>query len=106
MEGLQTKDFRDRLDKGREDLPAIIIDLAEVLTDMIENIERPTRGDIARLHGRLRDIIGIKARLVEVCGNEGELCTICPFMAYVPTEINYASESQPLCLPWIALNRE
>jgi hypothetical protein len=105
LEGLQTKDFRDRMAKERSNLPNLIVELAEVLDKMIEEIERPTRADIARLHARMRELIGSKENLINTCGNEGKLCAICPFMAYVPTDIQYASESQPICLPWIALNR-
>lgn len=105
MEGLQTKDFRDRLKKSRETLPQLVVELAELLDRTIEEIEKPTRGDIARLHRSMRAVIGTKESLINTCGNEGEICISCPFMAYVPTDIHFASESQPICLPWIALNR-
>jgi hypothetical protein len=105
MEGLQTKDFFDRLEKRKNELPELILQLSEVLTRMVEETELPTRGDIARLHGGLREVIGSRDELIRTCGNDGKICGICPFMAYVPTEIHFASESQPFCLPWIAWNR-
>jgi hypothetical protein len=100
--GLQTHDFLMRLKKFEEALPPLLLELAQVMRRLVEEIERPQLEDVQQLHVDLRRVIGGKANLAAVCGKEGKLCPQCPFGAYLPTGFPYASEEKPICLPWIA----
>ena len=100
--GLQTHDFLMRLKKFAEALPPLLLELAQVMRRLVEEIERPQLEDVQQLHEELRRVIGDKANLAAVCGEEGKLCPQCPFGAYLPSGFPFASEEKPLCLPWIA----
>ncbi|MDP3181634.1 MAG: hypothetical protein Q8M54_02310 [Desulfobaccales bacterium] len=101
--GVQTHDFLMRLRKGADTLPPLLLELAQVMRRMIEGVDRPQLEDVQRLQADIRRLIGGAARLREVCGAEGQLCTQCPFGAYLPSGFPYASEQQALCLPWIVI---
>ena len=101
--GVQTQDFLKRLDKAKEDLPPLLLDLAAVVARMIAEIERPHLEDIQALQNELRRLIGDPQNLRDICGTEGQLCGQCPFGAYLPSGFPYASEHQALCLPWIVI---
>lgn len=105
VEGLQTHDFAQRLHRSRPVLPPLVLSMASILVEMIDEIEYPTPADIARMHERVRSAAGSGESLAEVCGNEGKLCAICPFAAYIPSEFSHASQEIPVCIPWIAVNR-
>ena len=100
--GVQTHDFLVRLKKA-ESLPSLLLDLAAVMRRMIEEIAQPQLGDIEALQAELRKLIGDPQRLRDICGSEGQLCSQCPFGAYLPSGFPYASEQQALCLPWIVI---
>jgi len=101
--GIQTHDFLTRLTKLAEDFPPLLLELAGVMRQMIETIDRPQLEDVQRLHQEILGRIGDPARLRGVCGTEGQLCSQCPFGAYLPSGFAYASEAQALCLPWIVI---
>jgi len=105
VEGLQTHDFLQRLDRSQSVLPSIIRTMAEALAKQVDEIEYPTPADISRLHEQFRQAVGARENLSAVCGIEGKLCVICPFAAYIPSEFPFASEEAPVCLPWIAVLR-
>jgi hypothetical protein len=101
--GVQTHDFLMRLQKAEDSLPPLLLELARVLQRMIEEVQRPELDDIQRLQTEIRRLIGDPQRLRDICGAEGQLCTRCPFGAYLPSGFPYASEKQALCLPWIVI---
>jgi hypothetical protein len=101
--GVQTQDFLKRLDKAKEDLPPLLLELAAVVARMIAEIERPQLEDIQALQNELRRLIGDPQNLRDICGTEGQLCGQCPFGAYLPSGFPYAAEHQALCLPWIVM---
>jgi hypothetical protein len=101
--GLQTMDFLGRLQKFAEGLPPLLLEMARLLQQSIEAVDRPQLEDIQRLQADLRQLIGEAAALEDTCGTEGSLCPQCPFGAYLPTGFPFASPKQPLCLPWIVL---
>lgn len=105
VEGLQTHDFFQRLERCLPVLHPTILSMAQVLVKMIDEIEYPTPADIARMHEQIRSAIGLRENLSSVCGTEGKVCVICPFAAYIPSDFPHASEEIPVCIPWIALNR-
>ncbi len=101
--GIQTHDFLRRLRQDPEALPPLLLELANVMAAMIQEIDNPQIEDIRKLQGELRRLIGDAAGLRAVCGDAGELCSQCPFGAYLPSGFAYASENQALCLPWIVI---
>jgi hypothetical protein len=101
--GLQTMDFLARLQKFAEELPPLLLEMARLLQQSIEAVDRPQLEDIQRMQAELRRLIGEAAALEGACGTEGTLCTKCPFGAYLPSGFPFASPQQPLCLPWIVL---
>jgi hypothetical protein len=101
--GIQTHDFLTRLNKLSEDFPPLLEELAGVMRQMIESIDRPQLEDVQKLYAELLSRIGDPARLRAVCGTEGRLCSQCPFGAYLPSGFAFASETQALCLPWIVI---
>jgi hypothetical protein len=100
--GVQTHDFLMRLQKA-DQLPPLLLELATVMQQMIEKIERPQLEDIQALQAELRRLIGDPQGLRDICGTTGELCSQCPFGAYLPSGFPHASEQQALCLPWIVI---
>jgi hypothetical protein len=101
--GLQTHDFLMRLQKAEDSLPPLLLELAAVMRKLVEELDRPQLDDILALQAELRRLIGDPQRLRDICGTEGQLCTQCPFGAYLPSGFPYASEKQALCLPWIVI---
>jgi hypothetical protein len=101
--GVQTHDFLVRLKKAEESLPPLLLELAAVMQRMIEEIAKPQLEDIQALQAELRRMIGDPQTLRDICGTEGQLCSQCPFGAYLPSGFPYASERQALCLPWIVI---
>jgi len=101
--GLQTHDFLMRLEKVDDAFPPLLRQLAGVMRQMIEEINRPQLEDVQQLQAELRRLIGDPAALRSVCGTQGKLCPQCPFGAYLPSGFPYASEVQALCLPWIVI---
>ena len=101
--GVQTHDFLMRLNKAEDSLPPLLLELAAVMRRMVEEIERPQLADIQGLQAELRRLIGDPQRLRDICGTEGQLCSQCPFGAYLPSGFPCASEKQALCLPWIVI---
>lgn len=103
--GLQTMEFLDRLKKFAGELPPLLVEMAELLQRMIEEIERPQLEDVEKMQAQLLQMIGDSERLIAVCGTEGKLCPQCPFGSYLPSGFTFASPEQPLCLPWIVLTQ-
>lgn len=103
--GLQTLDFLERLQKSEAELPPLIMAMAKLLKQMIEEIERPQLEDVQRMQAELRQMIGDSQRLEVICGQEGKLCGQCPFGAYLPSGFSFAAANQPLCLPWIVVTQ-
>lgn len=104
--GFQTEEFLSRLDSYRDLLPGPIGLMAEAVRSMIREIENPTAADIRKLHGEILRVIGCAENLIELCGPEGRWCASrCPFGAYLPQGVLYASETAPFCLPWTALKQ-
>ncbi|MFZ5449171.1 MAG: hypothetical protein ACOZFS_11105 [Thermodesulfobacteriota bacterium] len=101
--GVQTHDFLVRLQKAEQNLPPLLLELAAVMQQMIQEVERPQLEDIQALQRELRRLIGDPQYLRDICGTEGQLCGTCPFGAYLPSGFPFASEKQALCLPWIVI---
>ena len=101
--GIQTHDFLTRLTRAQESLPPLLLELAGAMQRMIEAVDRPQLEDVQKLQGELRRLIGDAEELRAICGDEGKLCSDCPFGAYLPSGFAYASEAQALCLPWIVI---
>jgi hypothetical protein len=103
--GLQTLDFLERCQKFEEEMDPLLLEMAQVLKKMIEEIERPQLADVQKMQADLLEMVSDSERLIAVCGREGKLCPQCPFGAYLPTGFPFASPTQPLCLPWIVLTQ-
>jgi hypothetical protein len=101
--GVQTHDFLMRLKKAESTMPSLLLELAAVMQQMIEKIEQPQIEDIQALQTELRRLIDDPQRLRDICGTGGQLCSQCPFGAYLPSGFPHASEQQALCLPWIVI---
>jgi hypothetical protein len=103
--GLQTMDFLERIKNFEAELPPLLQEMSHLLRRMIEEIERPQLEDVQKMQGELLRMIGDSEKLRALCGDAGNLCGKCPFGAYLPTGFNFASPTQPLCLPWIVLTQ-
>ena len=101
--GFQTEEFANRLHSYGEDLPDLLSRMSRTLMEMIKATDSPTPEDIRKLHGTLAGIVGSEKALVELCGEEGEWCSRCPFGAYLPRDVIHATPSEPFCLPWISV---
>jgi hypothetical protein len=101
--GLQTQEFIRRLKALEDSLPPLLLELAEVMRRMVEEIEAPQLEDIQRLQAELKRVVGDPGRLRAICGLDGEFCGQCPFGAYLPSGFPYSFEAQAICLPWIAV---
>jgi len=104
--GLQTLDFLERCQKVEAELPPLLLEMAQVLKQMIEEIDRPQLEDVLRMQAKLLEMVRDSEQLITICGTEGKLCPQCPFGAYLPTGFPFASPTQPLCLPWIVLTQK
>lgn len=103
LSGFQTEEFISRFETYGKDLPLQINLMAEALQIMIREIEKPKPDDIKKLHSTLRQMIKNEESLTDICGTDGRLCQKCPFGAYLPQGVAFASPSFPFCLPWISL---
>lgn len=103
--GLQTSDFLERMEKFEQELPALLLEMSQVVKQMIEEIERPQLEDVKKMQDELLKMLNDSERLIATCGTEGKYCVQCPFGAYLPTGFPFASPEQPLCLPWIVLTQ-
>ena len=103
--GLQTIDFLGRLQKFEQELPPLLLEMAQLVKQMIDAIEQPQLEDVQKMQAELLQMVSDSERLLAVCGSEGKLCVQCPFGAYLPSGFPFASPTQPLCLPWIVLTQ-
>lgn len=99
----QTAEFLKRLERNRDTLPDLLVRLAEVLLEGIQELDSPEAEDVHLLLQRLRTGIGSRHRLRATCGETGQWCRLCPFGAFIPLELEFSSETQPVCLPWILI---
>jgi len=99
----QTADFMKRLKRNRDVLPSLLVRLSEALVEGIQGLESPQPEDVDLLLQRLRAEIGSRPLLSATCGKTGQWCRLCPFGAFIPSELEFSSETQPVCLPWIAM---
>lgn len=103
--GFQTEEFLSRLEAYKDELPSKIVAMAELMKTMIREIEIPSGHDINHLHNAICGLISEERILIDICGEEGDLCDICPFGAYLPQGVSKASSTLPLCIPWISLHQ-
>lgn len=103
--GLQTMDFLERIKKFEAELPPLLLEMAQLVQRMIEEIERPQLEDVQKMQAELLQMVGDSENLLAACGAEGKLCLQCPFGSYLPSGFPFASPTQPLCLPWIVLTQ-
>ncbi len=101
--GRHIAEFLDRLERNRAALPELLTRLSEILAERIEEIEQPQADNIAALLQHLRTEIRSREMLRKACGESGRWCKMCPFGAFIPAEFDFSSETQAVCLPWIAL---
>lgn len=99
----QTEEFLKRLERNRDTLPDLLVRLSEVLLEGIQELESPRSEDVRLLLQRLYAEIGSRHRLRATCGETGQWCRLCPFGAFIPPELEFSSEAQPVCLPWILI---
>lgn len=103
--GHQTAEFVERLARNRSKLPPVLVRLADRMHERVQAVEEPGPADIQALLQSLSGALHSRAELRQVCGEEGEWCGRCPFGAFIPPEFEFASETQPICLPWIAVHQ-
>ncbi|MFQ5855194.1 MAG: hypothetical protein ACE5LU_06080 [Anaerolineae bacterium] len=106
--GGQTAEFMDRLQRNERLLPDILVKLSKLMRERIEVQEEPGEEEVRALLGDLSRYVGShasRAELSNTCGEEGEWCARCPFGVFIPREFEFSSETQPICLPWIAMTR-
>lgn len=108
--GKLTEEFLRRLEQNQGELPEILIQLGRIQRDSIEETPEPTEEDIKGLIEKLLQHLGGREAgqktLVETCGHEGALCGTCPFGAFIPPEMGFSSQRQPICLPWISVTKQ
>lgn len=103
--GRQTAEFVERLTRNRRKLPAVLVRLADRMYERVQAVEEPGPEEIQSLLQGLSRMLSSRAELRQVCGEEGEWCGRCPFGVFIPSEFELSSETQPVCLPWIAVTR-
>lgn len=107
--GRRTEEFIRRLDHNKDELPEILLELAGLQRIRIEEVPEPSQQAIQELLEVIREHLGGpesgQTALVETCGHEGALCGVCPFGAFIPQEMGFASRHQPICLPWISVTQ-
>ena len=107
--GRLTEEFLSRLEQNKEELPEILLDLASLQRNLIHEVPEPTEKEIHGLIDLIREKFGGfeagQTTLVETCGHEGALCGVYPFGAFIPPEISFSSQRQPICLPWISVTQ-
>lgn len=99
----RTAEFIDRHQHNAGTLPALLVRLSDVLAEHIEEIEHPQSEAVATLLQQLNSAIGSRELLRTACGEAGQWCKLCPFGAFIPPEFDFSSETQAVCLPWIAM---
>jgi hypothetical protein len=106
--GRQTAEFMNRLQRNEQVLPKLLVRLAKLMRERVEVQGEPGEAEVQAL---LRDLQrhvesrASRAELSNTCGEEGEWCSRCPFGVFIPQEFDFSSETQPICLPWIAVTR-
>ena len=107
--GKLTEEFLRRLEQNQEELPEVLTNLARLQRNRIQETPEPGQKDIEELLQSLREHLGGaeagRSVLVDTCGHEGALCNICPFGAFIPPEMGFASLRQPICLPFISVTK-
>ena len=107
--GRLTEEFLSRLEQNKKELPEILLDLAGLQRNLIQEVPEPTEKEIHGLLDSIREKFGgLEAgltTLVETCRHEGALCGVCPFGAFIPPEMGFSSQRQPICLPWISVTQ-
>ena len=107
--GRLTEEFFSRLEQNREELPEILLELGTLQNKFIHEVPEPSQKEIQALLDKLRERLGGgeagQTTLAETCGHEGALCPTCPFGAFIPEEMGFASQRQPICLPWISVTQ-
>ncbi|MDV2478745.1 MAG: hypothetical protein RX317_00705 [bacterium] len=105
--GRLTEEFLNRLAENKEEVPEILLHLALLQKNLINEVPEPTEKEIHGLIDSIREKLGGleagETTLVETCGHEGALCGVCPFGAFIPPEMGFSSQRQPICLPWISV---
>ncbi|MFQ5593459.1 MAG: hypothetical protein ACE5HA_04860 [Anaerolineae bacterium] len=106
--GGQTADFMERLQRNAKVLPELLVQLSKLMRERIEVQEEPGEAEVRALLGDLYRYVGSyasRAELSNTCGEAGEWCDRCPFGVFIPQEFEFSSETQPICLPWIAITQ-
>ncbi|RME47047.1 MAG: hypothetical protein D6791_06765 [Chloroflexi bacterium] len=106
--GAQTAEFMDRLERNMRILPPILVQLSKIMRERVEIQEEPGEAEVQALLGDLGRYVAShasRAELSNTCGEQGEWCGRCPFGVFIPQEFEFSSETQPICLPWIAVTR-
>lgn len=106
--GGQTAEFMTRLERNQKVLPDILVGLSKLMRERIDAQEEPGEAEVQALlqdFNRYVESHSSRAELSNTCGEEGEWCGRCPFGAFIPPEFEFSSETQPICLPWIAVTR-
>jgi len=95
-----------RLQQNEQVLPEILVRLSKLVRERIEVQQEPGEAEVRALLGDLNRYVeshASRAELSDVCGEQGEWCGRCPFGVFIPREFEFSSETQPICLPWIAI---
>lgn len=106
--GGQTAEFMDRLERNERILPEILAKLSKIMRERIEVQAEPEAAEVRALLGDLNRYVesqASRAELSGICGEQGEWCGRCPFGVFIPQEFEFSSETQPICLPWIAITQ-
>jgi len=96
----------ERLQRNEKVLPEILVRLSKLMRERIEVQEEPGEAEVRALLGDLNRYVesrASRAELSDTCGEQGEWCGRCPFGVFIPREFEFSSETQPICLPWIAI---
>ena len=106
--GDQTAKFMERLQRNEKVLPELLVRLSKLMRERIEVQEEPGEAEVRALLGDLNRYVESHASRTELsntCGEQGEWCGRCPFGVFIPQEFEFSSETQPICLPWIAITQ-
>lgn len=106
--GGQTAEFLERLQRNERILPDVLVRLSKIMRERIEVQEEPGQAEVQALLQDLNNYVAShasRAELSSICGETGEWCARCPFGVFIPHEFEFSSETQPICLPWIAITQ-